>query len=55
MLPLLKARKLYRGDLLHSEGDLADEIVFVLRGNFYVYKDISDMIDLPEKIIDKET
>lgn len=55
VLPLLKARKLYRGDLLHSEGDLADEICFVLYGNFYIYKDISDMIPLPEKLIDKES
>ena len=55
MLPLLKARKLYRGDLLYSEGDLADEIIFVLRGSFYLYKDISDMLMLPEKLIDKET
>lgn len=55
MLPLLKARKLYRGDLLYSEGDLADEIIFVLKGTFYLFKDISDMINLPEKLIDKES
>ena len=46
---------MYRGDLLYSEGDLADEIIFVLDGTFYLYKDISDMIILPEKLIDKES
>ena len=51
----MKARKLYRGDLLYSEGDLADEIIFVLSGTFYLFKDISDMIQLPEKLIDKES
>ena len=47
-------RQLYRGDILYSEGDLADEVVFVLKGTFYHYRDISDMIVLPEKLIDKE-
>jgi len=40
--------------LLFAEGDLADEIVFVLKGSFYLYKDISDLIVLPEKLIDQE-
>lgn len=55
VLPLLKVRKLYAGDVFYSEGDLAEEIVFVLSGTFYLYKDISDMIQLPPKLIDKET
>ena len=55
MLPLLKERKLYRGDYLYSEGDLADEVLFVIKGSFYILKDISGMISLPEKLIDKET
>ena len=46
---------MYRGDLLYSEGDLADEIIFVLDGTFYLYKDISDMIILPEKLIEGQT
>ena len=55
LLPMLKARKLYMGDLLYSEGDLADEVYFVMSGSFFLYKDISDMIILPEKLIDKES
>jgi CRP-like cAMP-binding protein len=55
VLPLLKERKLYRGDILYAEGDLIDEIIFVLKGSFYLYKDISDMVTLPAKVIDKET
>ena len=51
---MLKARKFYRGDLLFSEGDLADEIIFVLNGTVYLYKDISDMTKLPDKLIDRE-
>jgi CRP-like cAMP-binding protein len=45
---------LYRGDLLFSEGDVADEIIFVMKGSFCLYHDISDKISLPEKLIDKE-
>ena len=55
LLPMLKARRLYRGDLLYSEGDLADEVYFVMTGSFYLYKDISDMIVLPDKLIDRDT
>jgi len=54
VIPLLKARKLYRGDLLFSEGDVADEVIFVMKGSFTLYCDISDKITLPEKLIDKE-
>ena len=40
---------------MYSEGDLADEVLFVIKGSFYILKDISGMISLPEKLIDKET
>lgn len=49
---MLKARQLYAGDILFSEGDVAEEIIFVIKGNFDYYKDISDMISLPDKLID---
>lgn len=42
VIPLLKGRKLFRGDLLFSEGDVADEIIFVMKGSFTMYLDISD-------------
>lgn len=52
---MLKARKLYQGDIMYAEGDLADEIIFVFKGSFYLYKDICDMVPLPDKVINKET
>ena len=42
--PLLKARQVYVGDILFSEGDVAEELVFVIKGKFDFYKDVSDMI-----------
>ena len=55
MLPHCQARKLYRGDILFSEGDIADEVVFVLNGSIHLYKDISDLVPLPEKLIDEQS
>ena len=54
VLPLLKAKKLYQGDILYSEGDTADEITFIISGSVTLYQDISDLIELPEKLIDIE-
>ena len=54
VLPLLKGRKLYYGDLLYSESDVADEITFVIKGSVSLYQDISDKIQLPTDLIDKE-
>lgn len=51
---MLKARKLYSGDLLFSEGDAADEVIFVLNGAFCIYQDISMRINLPENLIKEE-
>ena len=51
----MRTRKLYQGDILYSQGDVADEVVFVLNGSFSLYIDISDKIELPEKDFDKET
>lgn len=52
VMPLLKQRKLYRGDLLYSEGDVAEEIYFVISGSFTLYVDASDMLKLPPGKID---
>ena len=51
----MRTRKLYQGDILYSQGDIADEVIFVLTGSFSLYIDISDKIELPEKLIDRET
>ena len=44
ILPRLKARNLFCGDILFSEGDYADEVIFILAGDFVLLKDISGMI-----------
>ena len=44
----MRARKLYAGDILFSEGDVAEEIIFILTGTFTMYVDISETIKLPE-------
>ena len=44
----MRARKLYKGDILFSEGDLAEEIIFILTGTFTMNVDISDTIKLPD-------
>ena len=46
---------MYAGDILFSEGDVAEEVIFVVKGTFHLYKDVSDMILLPEKLIDKDS
>jgi len=55
VLPLLRSRKLYQGDLLYSESDNADEITFVIDGSVSLYQDISNKITLPDNLIDMET
>lgn len=52
VMPLLKPRKLYRGDLLYSEGDVAEEIYFVLNGSFTLYVDASELLKLQPGTID---
>ena len=54
ILPLLKAHKVFRGDLLYAQQDLADEIYFVIQGSFMVYFDLSDFLALPPGTIDNE-
>ena len=44
----MRARKLYKGDVFYSEGDVAEEIIFILSGTFTMYIDISDSIKLPD-------
>jgi CRP-like cAMP-binding protein len=55
VLPLLKAHKVFRGDILYAQQDTADEIFFVIEGSFTVYFDLSGMIDLPPGTIDYDT
>ena len=55
VVPMMRTRKLYQGDILYSQGDIADEVIFVLNGSFSLYIDISDKIELPDKLIDRET
>lgn len=50
----MKARKLYQGDILFSQGDIADEIIFVIHGSVSLYQDISDKIELPSDRFDIE-
>jgi len=38
--------------MLFSQGDVADEIFFVIQGGFTKYVDLSDVLDLPKNIID---
>ena len=52
ILPLLKAHKVFRGDLLYAQEDLAEEIYFVLNGQFTVYVDLSEEILLPNDTVD---
>ena len=47
VLPLLRAKKAFEGDILFSESDIADEIIFVIKGSFTLFKDISVQIELP--------
>ena len=54
-MPLLKAKNFYEGDLVFSEGDVSDEIVFVLRGHVTLFVDISDLVELPEGTIDDQS
>ena len=54
MLPLLKSKNLYKGDIVFSEGDVSDEIIFVLRGSVTLFVDISDLVELPEGTIDDQ-
>ena len=51
----MRMKKLFQRDILYSQADMADEIIFVLKGSFSLYKDISDEIDLPATIIDMTT
>lgn len=51
-MPLLRALKIYRGDLLYAQEDIADEIYFVIEGQFTVYIDLSELLDLPFGTID---
>ena len=53
ILPDLRARKVYSGDFLYSQGDVADEIYFVLNGAFTLYVDVSEMLEWPENTIDR--
>lgn len=55
VLPLLKARKLYTTDILYSQADVAEEIYFVMAGDFTLYIDVSDKINLPAGTIDKNS
>lgn len=54
-MPCLKPRKLYRGDLLFAEGDVAEEVYFVLDGAFTLYTDVAEDLDNLEGVIHKET
>lgn len=54
VLPLLKSKNLYKNDIVFSEGDIADEIIFVLRGSVTLFVDISDLVELPEGTIDDQ-
>ena len=54
-MPLLKAKNFYEGDLVFSQGDVSDEIVFVLRGHVTLFVDISDLVELPEGTIDHQS
>lgn len=51
-MPLLQVRKLYRGDILFSQGDIAEEVFFVLDGGFTLYVDVSDQLTLESGTID---
>jgi CRP-like cAMP-binding protein len=48
----LKTHKVFRGDLLYAQEDLAEEIYFVLNGQFTVYVDLSEEILLPNDTLD---
>jgi CRP-like cAMP-binding protein len=51
ILPCLAEKDIYRGEVLYSEGDGAEDIYFVLGGQIQLYFDISDIIDFPEDVI----
>ena len=48
VLKSMRGRKLYKGDILYSEGDVAEEIIFILSGTFTMHVDFSETIKLPE-------
>ena len=50
----MRARKLYQGDIVYSEGDTADEIIFVISGSVSLYQDISSRVDIPSDRVDTE-
>ena len=43
------------GDKLYSQGDIADEVYFVSKGDFNLFTDISSMLNLPDGLIDPKT
>ena len=49
VLKSMRGRKLYKGDILYSEGDVAEEIIFILSGTFTMHVDFSETIKLPEQ------
>jgi len=55
IIPELRGRSFYPGELLYSEGDTAEEIYFIYVGNFRLFKDMSKLLPLPEGTIDLKT
>jgi CRP-like cAMP-binding protein len=48
----LRPRSVFQGEMLFSQGDVADEVYFVIQGGFTKYVDLSDVLDLPPNLID---
>jgi CRP-like cAMP-binding protein len=44
--PKLKVLNLLDNDILYSDGDQAEELFFVLKGNVLLYTDLADLVDM---------
>lgn len=51
ILPILRARIVYEKDILYSQGDISEEIFFLLNGSFTLYTDLSRDVSLPPNVI----
>jgi len=50
-LPLLRVRKVHYQDILYSEGDIAEELFFIMNGDLTLFADMSRIISLPNGLI----
>lgn len=48
----LKPHYIFPGDLLYCQGDIAEDIYFIMEGAITLYMDLSGVLNLPLELID---